>query len=814
MNYNISVTENANKMLDFAKKSANLYNQGEVSTEHLVFGVLCLDNCFATKLLLGYGVDKQDFENVLAESRLDEVSARQPDLTPKSKQVFVMAQNLAKELGNKIITVEHILFSVLMNSSCVAVSILDRVFNINIIEIKNSLLSHLKKLAKKQEQFKQDVKSQQQTQKNNNIEQSNIPTELQDLGMDLTLKAKQGKIDNIVGRDNEIDRVIEILCRKTKNNPCLIGEPGVGKSAVIEGLANKIVKGEVPQQLQGKTIFSLDISGLMAGTKFRGALEKKLRDAIGAIISNGNIIVFIDEIHTLAQTNSEKGEVSPSDILKPYLARGEIKTVGATTIDEYRKYFEKDKALERRFQPVTVNAPSKQDTLQILKGVRSSYEAFHGVTISDEALQSAVQLSDRYITNRNFPDKAIDLIDEASSRVKIFAHNLPQDIKNTEAKINDLQKQKKYAVQQENYEDAISLRNKINDLKNQQKQLYLNYNISDIKQVVEAQDIASVVALWTGIPVTKLSETETQKLLNLEDILHKRVVGQNQPIKNIAKAIRRSRVGIKSGKKPIGSFLFLGPTGVGKTELSKAIAEALFDDENNIIRLDMSEYMESNSVSKLIGSPPGYVGYEEGGQLTERVRQKPYSVVLLDEIEKANNDVLNLLLQILDDGRLTDSQGRLINFENTIIIMTSNIGSYDLEDLTKDKDDTQKTAFIQSYLTNYFRPELVNRIDNISLFNSLSNTDLAKIAKIMLLSLLNRLKTRNIDLKLSANALNYLITKGYNKDFGARPLRRLIEQKIEDKIAEDLLLNNLKNNSLIEIDECDGQLIFNYIQNI
>ena len=815
MNYNINVAENVNKMLTFAKNSAKIYNLGEVATEHLVFGILCLENCFATDLLAGYGVDKQDFEQVLAESKQDGDNVyKTPDLTPKSKQVFVRAQNLAKELGNSFVMPEHILFSILMNSNCVAVSVLDKVFNVNIIEINNKLLQYLKSCAQKEKQQKTDDKvanKLDKEQKNDNKESEPLQ-ELADLGTDLTEKARQGKIDPIIGRNNEIDRVIEILCRKTKNNPCLIGEAGVGKSAVIEGLANKIVQGDVPQQLKDKTIFSLDISGLMAGTKFRGTLEKKLRDAINAIISHGNIIVFIDEIHTLAQTNSEKGEVSPADILKPYLARGEIKTVGATTIDEYRKYMEKDKALERRFQPVTINAPTKQDTLQILKGIRDSYEAYHGVKISDEALNSAIELSDRYISNRNFPDKAIDLIDEASSRAKIFASNVPADIKALESKVDDLQKQKKQAVQKEDYEDAICLREKIFDLKKEIERLTNYYGTSEIKRVIGADDIASVVSLWTGIPVTKLTETETQKLLNLQNILHRRVIGQNEPIENVAKAIRRSRVGIKSGKKPIGSFLFLGPTGVGKTELSKAIAEALFDDENSIIRLDMSEYMESNSISKLIGSPPGYVGYEEGGQLTEKVRRKPYSVVLLDEIEKASNDVLNILLQLLDDGRLTDSQGRLVNFENTIVIMTSNVGSYELEDLIQGKDKNQQSSIIQSYLTKYFRPELINRIDNISVFNSLTSTDLAQIAKIMLLSLSNRLKSKNIDLKLTQNALNYLIEKGYNKEFGARPLRRLIEQQIEDVIAEDILLQKLKDNYLVEIDEQNSELKFIYQQ--
>lgn len=818
MNYNISVTDNINKMLNFARGSAKIYNQGEVATEHLVFGALCLEKCFATDLLYSYGVEKSAFEHILAESKDEHLAVpTKVDLTPKSKQIFVMAQNLAKECQNSVVDVEHILFCVLMNNQCVAFSILDKVFGVDIIDLKNKLLEHIKKSAKAEKQkhdtTKLQTEQQNQNSQNQNSQNQNSQSQdaLEGLGIDLTQRAKQGKIDNIIGRDKEISRVVEILCRKTKNNPCLVGEAGVGKSAVIEGLAVKIARNEVPLQLKNKIIFSFDISGLMAGTKFRGALEKKLRDAIDHIIKQGNIIVFMDEIHTLVQTSSEKGEVSPADILKPYLARGEIKTIGATTFDEYKKYLEKDKALERRFQPVMVEAPTKDDTLQILMGIRNSYESFHGVKISDSALKSAVELADRYITNRNFPDKAIDLVDEASSRAKIFANNIPPDILALEQDVLGLKKQQKQAVLVDDFEQAIVLREKINHLKLQIEQLCQHYSTSQIKRVVTEDDIAQIVSIWTNVPVTKLTETETQKLLNLESILHKRVIGQNDAIANVCKAIRRSRVGIKNAKRPIGSFLFLGPTGVGKTELSKAIAEALFDDENNIVRLDMSEYMEQNSVSKLIGSPPGYVGYEEGGQLTEKVRRQPYCVVLLDEIEKANADVLNLLLQLLDDGRLTDGQGRLVNFENTLIIMTSNVGSFELQKMVKDKPAGQKNEIIQGYLTKHFRPELVNRIDNISLFNSLSSADLAQIASIMLTSLSKKLKQKNIDLKLTQHALQYLITKGYSAEFGARPLRRLIEQEIENVIAEDLLLEKLVEGNVAEIDEQDGGLLFNYI---
>lgn len=813
MNYNINATENVNKMLKFANESACAYNNCEVATEHLLYGVLSLQNCFSCKLLNEYGVNKQSFEQILQESKNDELEnlKNSPELTPRSKQVFVRAQSLAKEVDNKFVDVEHILFSILMNANSVAVNILDKVFNVNIIELRNKLLEYVKNQTA---QIKAQVKNIKQDKSATENAEDGLPVELLDLGFNLTKKAQDGKIDNIIGRDTEIARVIEILCRKTKNNPCLVGEAGVGKSAVIEGLAIKIVKGEVPKQLKNKTIFSLDLSGIMAGTKFRGALEQKLRSAIKAIMENGNIIVFIDEIHTLAQTSSEKGEVSPADILKPYLARGELNTIGATTFEEYRKFLEKDKALERRFQPVTVNAPSKEDTFEILKGLRDGFEAYHGVKITDDALKSSIDFADRYITNRNFPDKAIDLIDEASSRAKLFDADRPQDILALEAKTIDLQKKKRQAIAKEFYEDAIILREEIYNLKAEIEKLNNMYGCREIKKIISSEDVAKVVSLWTNIPVTKLTETETKKLLNLENILHERVIGQDEAIENVARAVRRSRVGIKNSKRPIGSFLFLGPTGVGKTELSKAIAEALFDDENNIIRLDMSEFMESNSVSKLIGSPPGYVGFEDGGQLTERVRQKPYSVVLLDEIEKANNEVLNLLLQLLDDGRLTDSHGKVINFQNTIIIMTSNVGSLELQERVKYiQDKSARETEINNYLKDYFRPELINRIDNISVFNSLSVESLAKIASIMLKSLLKRLNERNINLKLTQNALAYLIKKGYNQEFGARPLRRLIEQEIEDVIAEDILIENLKNNYTIIINEESGKLKFTYQPN-
>lgn len=817
MQYNINASEDVNKMIAFASESASKYNLGEIATEYLVYGILRLQNSKAQQLLDDFGVIESEFDAVLRESKVEGVS-KQPELTPKSKEVFVRAQNLAKEVGSASVEVEHILFCMLLKSDCVAVSILDKVFNVNIIELKNKLLEIIKSKAEQSKNAqKVDNNKQKMAKKpeNNEIKPENkdIPAELNDLGIDLTAKAKMGKIDPVIGRDTEIERVIEILCRKNKNNPCLVGEAGVGKSAVVEGLALRIIEGDVPKELKDKIIFSFDISGLMAGTKFRGALEQKLRGAIDAVIKNGNIIVFMDEIHSLAQTSSEKGEVSPTDILKPYLARGEFKVIGATTNDEYKKFLEKDKALERRFQPVPINPPSKEDTRKILLGIRDSYESFHSVKISDEAIDAAIELSDRYITSRNFPDKAIDLIDEASSKIKLIHKDVPADILELENEVRNLQKKKKQCITVEDYENAIVLREKIFELKTKIEGLYDFYGVDKIERVVGSEDVAEVVSALTKIPVTKLTETETQKLLNLENILYKRVIGQNEAVESVARAIRKSRAGLSSSKRPIGSFLFLGPTGVGKTELSKAVAEALFDDENNIIRLDMSEYMEANSVSKLIGSPPGYVGYEEGGLLTENVRRKPYSVVLLDEIEKAHSDVLNLLLQILDDGRLTDSQGRLVMFQNTIIIMTSNIGSFELQQKLEGVTSiTKRDDIISKYLQGYLRPELINRIDNITVFNNLDRESLAKIAKIMLTSLVNSLKKQNISLKLTEKALEYLISRGYNSSFGARPLRRVIEQEIETVISDAILRKELSEKSCITIDAEDDELVFEYTE--
>ena len=629
-----------------------------------------------------------------------------------------------------------------------------------------------------------------------------LPAQLKDLGVDVTQKARENKIDPIIGRQEEIERIIQILCRKTKNNPVLIGEPGVGKSAVVEGLAKAIVEGNVPELLKNKIVFGLDIGSLMAGTRYRGDLEQKLKDAISLIRDSGNIIVFIDEIHTLARAGDKDGEVSPADILKPYLARGEMQTIGATTTDEYRKFIEADKALERRFQPIMVEPPTVDQTIEILRGLRENYEAFHKVRITDGALVAAAKLSDRYITDRFLPDKAIDLVDEAMSRAKVNGNIVPPDIKEMESKLAELEVRKKEASSRDDFASAAKLRDEQTALRKRIDECKLDWKKhgEQTGESITEENIAEVVSKWTKIPVTRLSESETQRLMGLEEILHKRVIGQDEAVESVAKAIRRARAGLKDPNRPIGSFLFLGPTGVGKTELTKALGEAMFDDETAVIRLDMSEFMEPHSVSKLIGAPPGYVGFDDnGGQLTELVRHKQYSVVLFDEIEKAHPDVYNVLLQILDDGRLTDSKGRTVSFKNTIIIMTSNVGVAELSsshrglgfavDSAADekREKQRREEILMNALKSKFKPEFLNRIDVVSVFHALSKEDIGKIADIMLAKVAKTLSERGIALTVTPAMRDYIINKGYDPEYGARPLRRVIEHSVENNVAEALL---------------------------
>lgn len=806
-----SFSDSAEKVIKNAGKIARELGSNEVGTEHILYGITSVKECSSAKLLMEYGITEESMETVLEENA-DSIQIFGTDIefTPRVKDLFRLAQNIAMQLGHNFIGTEHLLYALLSSSGSFAYRLLFAYFRVNINELKSKVLNLL--------QGENTASQASGIDAGSTGMKSTLPEKLLSMGTDITLKAREGKIDPIIGREKEIERVIEILCRKTKNNPVLIGEAGVGKTAVVEGLAQAIVEGNVPELLQDKIIYSLEIGGLMAGTKYRGSMEERLKDIIETIIASKNIIVFIDEIHTLAQAGSEKGETSPADMLKPYLARGELQTIGATTTDEYKKFIEKDKALERRFQPIMVNPPSVEETIEILKGLKDSYEAFHKITITPEAIEAAATLSDRYIMDRSLPDKAIDLIDEASSKAKVNFNLKPSSIREKEEKIKQLSANRDEASIQRNYEKAAKLQSEIIKLENELETLNKEFNktVKRSSGSIGANEIAEVVSKWTGIPVTKITESEKDRLLHLEEILHKRVVGQDEAVEAVARAIRRSRVGLQDNKRPIGSFLFMGQTGVGKTELSKAIAEAMFDSENNIIRLDMSEYMESHSVAKLIGAPPGYVGYDEGGQLTEQVRRRPYSVVLFDEIEKAHPDIFNALLQILDDGRLTDGQGRLVSFRNTIIIMTSNLGSAEVRakhlgfnESEEERDIDEIKRIYLDALKHKFKPEFINRIDVICVFHPLSREDLTKIAKILINNINERLKKQNLELKITEEALDLIVAKGCaNAEYGARPLKRYIQQEIEDRIAEKMLLGELDKEGNVIIDCEDGKLTF------
>lgn len=791
---NIQFSDNIEKVIKSASKIALRFGSNLVGTEHILYGIVSVSDCLASQLLKEYDVTESELFDLFEQSSSGLTLFGNVELTPRSKELFKQAQQLAMQYNHSFIGTEHLLLALISNKTCYATKMLTSVFNVDLEKLRQQILSTMQ------------VSSIDKTSNEENLQTgSELPEKLLEMGSDITLKAKQRKLDPVIGREEEIQRIIEILCRKTKNNPVLIGEAGVGKTAVVEGLAQAIVNGDVPEELKNKIVYSLEIGGLMAGTKYRGQMEEKLKDVVETIIKSGNIIVFIDEIHTLAQAGSEKGETSPSDMLKPYLARGELQTIGATTTDEYRKFIEKDKALERRFQPVMVNPPTVEQTIEILKGLKDTYEAFHKIIITNEAIEAAATLSDRYIMDRSLPDKAIDLIDEACSRAKVNFTLKPQKVRELEDKISSLSASRDEASLQRNYEKAAKLQSEIVKLETELHKLDDSIHRKTSSGQIGANEIAEVVSKWTGIPVTKITEGEKEKLVHLEEILHKRVVGQNQAVDAVAKAIRRARVGLQDSKRPIGSFLFMGPTGVGKTELSKAIAEAMFDNENNIIRIDMSEFMESHTVSKLIGSPPGYVGFDEGGQLTEQVRRKPYSVVLFDEIEKAHPEVLNALLQILDDGRLTDGKGRTVSFKNTIIIMTSNIGSNEIKSSKKlgfatDSDEkiSEKDIYMEA-LKKRFKPELINRIDVICIFEPLSKQDLVKISNILLDGINKRLAGRNLALEISPEVIDFIVGKGSNMEYGARPLRRFIEQEIEDRIAEKILLGELEEHGKVKI---------------
>ena len=802
-------TNRANKAIEIANDIALELGHSYIGTEHILYGLAKEGNGIASKVLENQNVTADDILNKIEELiGSDEPIENIADFTPRTKRVVESAFIEARKLGYNFIGTEHLLIGILREGDCVAAKILLDL-NVNIPKLYNEIVKVINE--------GEDYNSSDNSSNNSNggkrrVSYNQTPT-LNQFGQDLTKKAEEGKLDPVIGRKQEIERVIEILSRRTKNNPCLIGEPGVGKTAAVEGLAQKIASGDVPEILKDKRVVTLDISGMVAGSKYRGDFEERIKKALNEVKKAGDVILFIDEIHTIVGAGAAEGAIDAANILKPLLARGEIQLVGATTLNEYRKFIEKDAALERRFSPVTVNEPSEKDTIQILKGIRDKYEAHHNVKITDEAIEAAVKLSIRYVNDRFLPDKAIDLIDEASSKARLRTYTEPDSLKELQEEIEKTKNEKEEAVLNQKFEKAAELRDTekaLRDKFEKEQSKWKNKNTKSIVTITE-ENIAEVIANWTGIPAKKITEDENEKLKNLEKELHKRVIGQNEAVEAVSKAIRRGRVGLKDPKRPIGSFLFLGPTGVGKTELSKALAEVLFGDENAMIRLDMSEFMEPHSVSKLIGAPPGYVGFDDGGQLTEKIRRKPYSVVLFDEIEKAHPDVMNMLLQILEDGRLTDSQGRTVNFKNTVIIMTSNIGARLITDrkqlgfANKEGEADSKKEYeeikkeVMAELKKELRPEFINRIDEIIVFHKLNDNDINQIIDIMLKEVVNRLKEQKYDVKFEPDVKEMIAKEGIDKNFGARPLRRTIQNLVEDKLAEEILDGKLVKGKVNKI---------------
>ena len=801
-----SFTQKANDVLNLAIKAAENFGHTYIGTEHILIGVLKENTSYGAELLAEKGVTLEKVEDLIKESTgVGNPTALSPnDFTPTAKRVLEVSFQLARGMRNSFVGTEHLLLALLRESDSGAVKLLSAC-DVDAEAFTEELVNDL---ARPNAEFRGS--------KNSKKGKSNTPT-LDEFGTDLTEKARNGGIDPVIGREKEIERVIQILSRRTKNNPCLIGEPGVGKTAIAEGLALKIVKDEVPELLAGKKIVALDLTSMVAGTKYRGDFEERIKKAMDEVKNAKNVILFIDEVHTLIGAGAAEGAVDAANILKPALARGEIQVIGATTIDEYRKNIEKDAALERRFQSVMVGEPTEDETVEILKGLRDKYEAHHKVKIPDEAIESAVKMSSRYIADRFLPDKAIDLIDEAASRVRLKAFTAPPNLKSMEQEIKRLEQEKASAVKSQDFENAAKIRDKeksLQTLLDEEKDKWKNRSGKDIK-VVTTEDIANVVSSWSGIPVTQLTKEESERLLNMENILHERIVGQDKAVSAVAKAIRRGRVGIKNPNRPLGSFIFLGPTGVGKTELCKSLAEAMFGSEDAIIKLDMSEYMEKHTVSKLIGSPPGYVGFEEGGQLTEKIRRKPYSVVLFDEIEKAHPDVFNMLLQILEDGVLTDSKGRKVSFKNAIIIMTSNVGASKITGnnaslgFGENSDENKNIEeLVMEDLKRTFKPEFLNRIDEIIVFNRLQKEDIQEIAKRMLKSLDKRLAEMDIELSFTDDAISAIADAGFDDVYGARPLRRAIQQKIEDPLSERMLEKKVVSGGRYVADYKNGEFTF------
>ncbi|MTI60609.1 MAG: ATP-dependent Clp protease ATP-binding subunit [Firmicutes bacterium] len=798
-------TERARKVLSLAEKEAVALKHNYVGTEHMLLGLVKEGQGVAAKALADAGVTQEKviekIKQIIGEGK--QQINNPVSLTPRSKKVLNLSMDEARRLGHNYIGTEHILLGLIREGEGVAVRILQ--------DLDGDLKSIHKQVI--------ELLGGQNNIEQNTGDKNSKTANLDEYSRDLTDMAREGKLDPVIGRDKEIERVIQVLSRRTKNNPVLIGEPGVGKTAIVEGLASRIISENVPEILLNKRVVSLDLSSIVAGSKYRGEFEKRLKAVMNDIIKNGEIILFIDELHTLVGAGAAEGAIDASNILKPALARGELQAIGATTLDEYRKYIEKDAALERRFQSVLVEETTVEETISILKGLRDPYEAHHKVVITDETIKAAVNLSHRYITDRFLPDKAIDLIDEAASKVRLSNNTRPPEMKELNQKLEDLQKEKEAAVKNQEFEKAAKLRDKEKELQQELEDIKANWHQDKGRKesTVTPDDIAEIVSSWTGIPVTRLEEAETAKLLRLEEELHKRVIGQDEAINAVSQAVRRARAGLKDPKRPIGSFIFLGPTGVGKTELARTLAETMFDDEDAMIRIDMSEYMEKHSVSRLVGSPPGYVGHEEGGQLTEPVRRRPYSVILFDEIEKAHPDVFNVLLQILEDGLLTDTHGRKVDFKNTVVIMTSNVGANYIEKESRlgfkaQEDEESKYTDMKdkviSELKKTFRPEFLNRLDEIIVFHALNKDHINQIVDLMLNDLRKRLSEKEIEIKVSDKAKQLLAEDGFDAQFGARPLRRSIQKLIENPLSERILQGEIKEGQVIKVDEDQGSMSF------
>ena len=810
-------TKKAQTVLHLAQESALKLGNRFIGTEHILLGLTLVRESVASKALEEQGVTSDSvFEKIATLMNHGAISYIPQDFTPGAKRVLEFSNQEAQQMGTGYVGTEHLLLALMKEVDSIAVKILV-MLNVNAQKLYEDIMLMLG-------ESENQVIPGMGYHTESNTEKSTTEN-LDKYGRDFTKLAKNNKFDPIIGREREIDRIIQILSRRTKNSPCLVGDPGVGKTAIIEGLAQKIAEGNIPATLKDKKIISLDLSSMVAGSKYRGEFEERMKKALKEVQTDGNIILFIDEIHTIIGAGAAEGAIDASNILKPSLARGEIQLIGATTLEEYRKYIEKDAAFERRFQPVKVEEPEEQKAIDMLKGLRDRYEVHHNVTITDEAIEAAVKMSIRYLPDRYLPDKAIDLIDEAASSLRLKTVTTPVDVQELEDKLEELEKEKEEAIKTEEFEKAGEVKKQQTQLKKQLEEAKTSWEKKNKQsgQTVTKEDIADVIAKWTGIPVKSLQEEESQKLLHMEESLHKRVIGQQEAVSAIAKAVRRGRVGLKDPNRPIGSFLFLGPTGVGKTELSKALAEVLFGDESAMIRIDMSEYMEKHSVSRMIGSPPGYVGYEEGGQLSEKVRRNPYSVILFDEIEKASSDVFNILLQVLDDGHITDGHGRKIDFKNTVIIMTSNAGAKNIASpkklgfVTKESDEQNYESMKKSVMEEVkqiFKPEFLNRIDDIIVFHTLNQEDMKQIVSLMSQTVIKRAKENmQIDLCFSEEAIALIATEGYDQAYGARPLRRAMQSKIEDFFAEEYLAGNFKKGDSIVGDVKDGKFVLHKKEN-